>query len=95
MATAAWAARFGKPSWPRNMAATTYPFLAALDDMLLDCVTLHDLAGAPVVVRVEKCQTPYKSFLLLWVPPRRRLRQPRKVRIIHSDEVQPGTTSPD
>lgn len=94
MATEAWTSRFGKPSWPRNMDTTTYPFLAALDISALDCVTLSDLAGAPVTVRVEKCQTPYKSFLLLWVPPRRRLRAPRQVRIVHSDGDERSTTDP-
>jgi hypothetical protein len=82
MATPAWTARIGSPTWPRNMASDAYPFLAALDLQGFDQWTLLDLAGSPVSIRVEAFQTPYNSFLLLWIPPGRRLLPPRKVRMV-------------
>jgi hypothetical protein len=81
MATPAWSARFGPPGWPRHMDSRTYPFLAAIEFPTLSSVTLHDLAGTPVDVTIDACQTPYHSFLLLWAPPRRRLLRPRQVRL--------------
>lgn len=82
MATPAWAARIGLPEWPRNMDTGTYPFLAALDFKGFDQWTMIDLSGTPVGIRVEAFQTPYKSFLLLWVPRGPRLLPPRKIRLV-------------
>jgi hypothetical protein len=71
--TPAWAARFGLPPWPRRLDARTYPFIAALDFPGLSSITMQDLNSAPVEVNVDTCRTPYHSFLLLWIPERRRL----------------------
>jgi hypothetical protein len=81
MATSRWSERFGKPTWPQRMNVHAYPFLTALDIAALTDVTFTDVMGAPTQVKVEAYQTPYKSFVLLWVPPNRRgLRPPpRKV----------------
>ncbi|HEX5403185.1 MAG TPA: hypothetical protein VFX16_12870 [Pseudonocardiaceae bacterium] len=78
MTTAAWTARFGPARWPRTMNAHTYPFLTALAVPELGQVNLPDLNGTPVPVRVDVCQTPYRSFVLLWTPQRRRLLPRRK-----------------
>lgn len=80
MTTTVWSTRFGKPSWPRSMDATRYSFLAALDIQGLEHATLVDAAGNAVKVRIDTCQTPYNSFVLLWVP-KRRLVRPRRVRL--------------
>lgn len=76
-----WRARFGAPSWPRLMAASDYPFLAALDHPELDEISLPDIDGELLQVKVEAFQTPYKSFVLLWVSESRRLFKPRRVRL--------------
>ncbi len=85
MATTAWLARFGALKWPRDMNVHAYPFLTALTVPGLDSVTLTDVTGVPVEVKVDICQTPYKSFVLLWIPPRRRLLPLRKVRVISAE----------
>ncbi len=79
MTTSTWNARFGSATWPQMMNANTYPFLAALTVPALNQVDLTDLSGAPVNVRVEAYQTPYRSFVLLWIPQRRRLLPRRQV----------------
>lgn len=82
MATAAWTRRFGQPRWPRRISESTYPFLSALLVPELDEVALPDLAGDATRVKVETFQTPYNSFVLLWLPPqRRKLLQPRPTRL--------------
>ncbi len=81
MTSSTWTARFGRPQWPRMMSALTYPFLAALTVSALKDVRLRDVGGLNVDVRVEAFQTPYNSFVLLWMPQRRRLLPRRKVRI--------------
>jgi Zn-dependent peptidase ImmA (M78 family) len=83
MTNAAWTARFGSQRWPREMAVSTYPFLAALDVSRLESVILTDASGTPVEVRVDTCRTPYKSFVLLWIP-ERKLMRPRRVRLAAS-----------
>ncbi len=82
MATAAWTRRYGQPVWPRIMDETTYPFLSALLVPELTAVTLPDLAGDATEIRIEALRTPYKNFLLLWLPPpTRKLLRPRAVRL--------------
>lgn len=80
MSTSMWNERFGRPVWPLMMRSDQYPFLAALDVPQLGEVQLRNLAGDVDHVKVDICQTPYKSFVLLWVP-QRRLRRARQVRI--------------
>lgn len=80
MSTSRWNEQFGRPSWPRMMRVDQYPFLAALDFPQLGKVNLPNLAGDNKDVIVDMCQTPYKSFVLLWLP-QRRLRRARQVRI--------------
>ncbi len=79
MTTSAWAERFGPALWPRMMNAIRYPFLAALAVPALEQASLADIGGAIVTVRVETYQTPYNSFVLLWIPQRRRLIPRRKI----------------
>jgi Zn-dependent peptidase ImmA (M78 family) len=81
MATTSWTEQFGAPAWPRSMSALTYPFLAALEHVELDCFALTNVRGESLEVRVDACQTPYKSFVLLWIPQKARLRKPLRVRI--------------
>jgi hypothetical protein len=81
MTTPAWTARFGPTRWPRMMNAHRYPFLAALTIPNLEHVRLTDNSGAPATVRVDTYQTPYHSFVLLWIPQRRRLVPRRKIAI--------------
>lgn len=81
MVTSAWSRRFGTMAWPRTMNSHDHPFVAALQIDGLDRVSIADLAGLSVEVRVDTCQTPYKSFLLLSVPRSRRLIKPRTVRV--------------
>jgi Zn-dependent peptidase ImmA (M78 family) len=78
MATHAWQDRFGPVKWPFRMDALTHPFVAALDFPLGD-ITMVDLAGDKVTVRVETQSNSYKRFALLWIPPQRRLIRPRRV----------------
>jgi hypothetical protein len=66
--------------WPLMMRTDQHPFLAALDFPQLGEVELPTLAGEVEDVKVDICQTPYKNFVLLWVP-QRRLRRARQVRI--------------
>lgn len=80
MSTLKWNERFGRPTWPVMMRSDQFPFLATLDVPQLDEVELLNLAGESESVKVDVCQTPYKSFVLLWVP-QRRLRRARRVRI--------------
>ena len=82
MATARWAKRFGEPRWPVRMTALAYPFLTALDHSRLDAVTLCDIDGKPCTVHVDKCVTPYASFILLWEAPVRRLRRLQQVELV-------------
>lgn len=79
MATPEWEARFGAPTWPRSMQTSMFPFLAALDHPELDRAVLIDTDGDRIEICVDQLQTPYKSFILLWVPPKRRLQSARKV----------------
>lgn len=84
MASPAWIRRFGKPTWPRLMDTHASPFVAAVDFPGLSDVKMRDLTGAMIEISVDACKTPYHSFLLLWVPPPRRLLRlthPRAVRI--------------
>jgi len=83
MATPAWIRRFGRPAWPRWIDASACPFVAALD-FPQSRARIRDLAGTAVEVCTDTCKTPYHSFLLLWIPPSRRLpllSQPRAVRL--------------
>jgi Zn-dependent peptidase ImmA (M78 family) len=80
MSTKKWNERFGPPEWPTLMRSDKYPFLAALDFCGVEQTEIHNLAGDADTVRVDVLQTPYNSFVLLWVP-QRRLRRPRQVRI--------------
>lgn len=80
MSTRKWNERFGAPVWPRMMGTDNYPFLARLDIPGLDEVDMQNLAGDMDGVKVDVCQTPYKSFVLLWVPERRD-RRARRVRL--------------
>jgi uncharacterized protein DUF955 len=75
-----WNERFGQPTWPTMMRADKFPFLAVLDYAGVDETTMRNLNGEPEIVKVDKCQTPYKSFILLWVP-QRRLRRLRRVKV--------------
>lgn len=80
MATTAWVARFGAPSWPRAMSEVGYPFLTAIKVPLGE-VGLADTRGILTDVRVEAYQTPYRTFVLLWLPQTRRLLPRRLVTI--------------
>jgi len=80
VSTRKWNERFGSPAWPRMMRTDAYPFLAKLDVPGLDEVDLPNLAGDMDGVKVDICQTPYKSFVLLWVPQQRDRRR-RRVRL--------------
>ncbi len=85
MATPAWTRRYGQPTWPRNMDEITYPFLSALLLPELTTVTLPDLAGDTTQIRIEAFHSPYKNFMLLWLPPpTRQLLRPRAVRLASS-----------
>jgi hypothetical protein len=92
MATPAWIRRFGRPAWPRWIDAAACPCVAALDVPQLSSSRIGDLAGTAVEINIDTCKTPYHSFLLLWIAPRRRLpllTQPRTVRLAGA-----GTTPP-
>jgi hypothetical protein len=80
MSTTKWNKRLGQPAWPPMMRGDQFPLLAALDFPELGEVELRNVAGEVEDVKVDICQTPYKSFVLLWVPQRRR-RRARQVRI--------------
>lgn len=80
MSTKRWNQRFGQPTWPVVMQSVQYPFLAVLDFPEIDDTSFRNLAGETVVVKISACQTPYNSFVLLWLPTRR-LRRGRKVKI--------------
>ena len=90
MTTPAWAARFGLSAWPRRLGRPNLPFIAALDFPGLSSVMMRDRSGALVEVNVDTCRTPYHSFLLLWIPERRRrllrFTQPRAARIARPSE---------
>lgn len=81
MTTAAWRAAFGVPRWPAVMSSATFPFMSALDHPELDVVSLTSQLGVQRVVHVDAVTTPYKSFILLWVPPTRRILRPRRVTV--------------
>ncbi|MFN8191851.1 MAG: ImmA/IrrE family metallo-endopeptidase [Nocardioidaceae bacterium] len=81
MATPSWQRRFGRPTWPRAIEATSHPFVAALDYPALDEFGLVDLNAATANVRVETHLNGYKRFLLLWVP-KRKLLAARKLRVL-------------
>jgi Zn-dependent peptidase ImmA (M78 family) len=79
VSTAAWTSTFGPARWPRVMNAYKYPFLAAITNSGLGEVRLSDMRGATHQVRVDSCQTPYRTFVLLWQPRSRHLLPRRKV----------------
>lgn len=81
MATKAWTARFGTDQWPVRMSTLRFPFLAALAFPSLGKVEITDASGDAVAVRVDACQNGYKNFVLLWVPPRRRILPRRKIQV--------------
>lgn len=78
--SAAWLDRFGPPTYPRQLTPVHHNFLAAIEHAL-DEIQIVDLTGSNTVVSVEAIQTPYATFVMLWVPGRRALVRPRKVRI--------------
>ena len=80
LSTKKWNEKFGAPIWPALMRSDRYPFLAVLDYSEIDETTMQNLSGDVETVKVDVCQTPYKNFILLWVP-QRRLRPVRKVRV--------------
>jgi hypothetical protein len=67
------------------MNPQSHPFLLGLDGFHPGEDTLDDLHGAPTTVGVDTLRTPYNSFVLLWLPGRRRLLQARKVLIATED----------
>jgi hypothetical protein len=79
MTTEAWRATFGTPRWPAMMSSAVFPFMAALDHPELGEVRLTSPHGAQQMVHVEAITTPYKSFVLLWIPRTRRLLRERRV----------------
>jgi Zn-dependent peptidase ImmA (M78 family) len=79
LASPAWTIRFGRPTWPTRMTADRHPFLLGLDGIHADEHTLRDGQGVSTAIQVETTQTPYRSFVLLWLPGRRRLIGRRKV----------------
>lgn len=81
MATTSWTEQFGAPRWPRSMSALVYPFLAALEHVELDAIALPSMRGESIEVRVDTFQSPYNSFVLLWVPQKSRLRKLLRVRV--------------
>jgi hypothetical protein len=58
-----------------------YPFLAALEHVDLDAIALPSMRGESIEVRVDTFQSPYKGFVLLWVPQKSRLGKPLRVRV--------------
>jgi hypothetical protein len=77
--SAAWVSHFGQPAYPRQLTPARHDFLAAIEHSL-DEVQIRDLTGCNEVVSVEALQTPYATFLILWVPGRRAVVPRRRVR---------------
>ena len=82
MCTERWVSRFGAPAWPKMMQTDHFPFLAVLDQAELDTIVIPNVDGEVTEIRVDMLQTPYKSFVLLWVPAKRRLQAPRRVTVV-------------
>lgn len=80
--TPKWDARMGPAAWPRHMDSSKFPFLAALDFSDLDAIRLPDVHGDTIDVRVDTFQSPYNNFVLLWLPPKRRLVPRRKSNVL-------------
>jgi Zn-dependent peptidase ImmA (M78 family) len=79
VSTAGWNAIFGPARWPRVMNAHEYQFLAVITNPGLGEVRLADMQGVTHLVRVDFCQTPYRTFVLLWRPGSRHLLPRRRV----------------
>jgi hypothetical protein len=79
MTTEAWRATFGTPRWPAFMSSAAFPFMAGLDHPDLGEVRLTSQLGVQQMVHVDAITTPYRSFILLWIPQTRRLLRQRRV----------------
>jgi Zn-dependent peptidase ImmA (M78 family) len=79
MATETWRAAFGTPRWPAMMSSAAYPFMAALDHPDLGEVRLTSQLSVQQIVHVDAVTTPYRSFILLWIPQTRRLLRQRRL----------------
>jgi hypothetical protein len=82
VASMAWRNQFGDLRLPKRVTPLRFPALGALASWnLLDEVPMPDIAGTPRAIRIDSHCTRFNSFLLLWLPPRRRLLKPRAVRL--------------
>lgn len=75
-----WLRRFGPPRYPRRLLPARHSFLGAINHPIEEA-RVTDLTGGEARVSVEALQTPYATFVMLWVPTRRVLARPRQVRI--------------
>jgi Zn-dependent peptidase ImmA (M78 family) len=82
VSTPTWSAKFGPARWPRAMSALKYPFLATITNPEVQEVRLVNVRGDMSSVRVEAYQTPYRTFVLLWLAPPRRLLPRRRVVVV-------------
>lgn len=86
MVSPAWRGIFGPANWPVRVDSVNHPFVAALD-FPVEKIRIQDSAGSSVTVRVEAQSNTYKRFAILWIPPKRRVLKPRKVRTIQALDV--------
>jgi len=84
VSTPSWSAKFGPARWPRAMSTYKYPFLAAITNREVQEAQLADIRGGISLVRVDAYQTPYRTFVLLWLPPPRRFLPRRRVVVVPS-----------
>lgn len=64
--SSSWASRFSRYSFPRKLDASTYPFAANRHGE--GDFKLNDAAGDPVTLQWQAYSTPYRMFVVLWVP---------------------------
>ena len=77
-----WEKRFGRPIWPTHMTGARHPFVAALDQPGVDRAFMMDVALNEISVRVEAVVTPYRAFVLLWVPAGALVMRPRRTVVL-------------
>lgn len=66
--TAKWQERFGPGGFPQFIATSLFPFAAP--DATNGTLHLIDQSSTPVELRCEIFDTPYRRFVLLWLPKR-------------------------
>lgn len=74
-----WLERFGARRWPSRMSEAEHPFLSAILVPDLDQVKILDTDGNAIAIHVQVEQTPYRTFVLLWQPRRRKVMAKRRV----------------